>query len=45
VQSSLDQLAVIAEQCNPQQFADAYLRFVLQVQTHIGETGEAPLAG
>jgi hypothetical protein len=45
VQSSLDQLALISEQCNPQQFADAYLRFVLQVQAHLGETGEAPLAG
>src|ERR1035441_6307317 len=45
VQSSLDQLGLLAEQCNPQQFADAYLRFVLQVQSHIGETGEAPIAG
>src|SRR3954453_4818292 len=45
VQSSLNQLVLVAEQCDPQQFADAYLRFVLQVQRHIGETGEAPLAG
>ena len=45
VQSSLDQLALVAEQCNPQQFADAYLRFVLEVQSHIGETGDAPAAG
>jgi hypothetical protein len=45
VQSSLDQLGLVAEQCNPQQFADAYLRFVLQVQSHIGETGEAPITG
>ncbi len=28
-----------------QEFADAYLKFVLQVQCHLGETGEAPLAG
>jgi hypothetical protein len=45
VQSSLDQLALVAEQCNPQQFADAYLRFVLEVQSHIGATGDAPAAG
>ena len=45
VQSSLNQLELLAEQCNPQQFADAYLRFVLQVQSHLGETGEAPTAG
>jgi len=24
-------------------FADAYLGFVLQVQGHLGETGEAPV--
>src|SRR5580698_11549843 len=42
VQSSLDQLAAMAEQSSPQQFADAYLRFVLQVQCHIGATGDAP---
>ena len=45
VQSSLDHLGLLAEQCNPQQFADAYLRFVLQVQAHLGETGEPPVAG
>jgi hypothetical protein len=45
VQSSLDSLAQGAEQCSPQQFADAYLTFVLQVQSHLGETGEAPIAG
>jgi hypothetical protein len=42
VQASLDQLAQQANS-NPQQFADAYLRFVLQVQAHLGNTGEAPL--
>jgi hypothetical protein len=45
VQASLDSLAVRAAQCSPQQFADAYLQFVLQVQAHLGETGEAPMAG
>ena len=45
VQSSLDNLSQTAEQYNPQQFADAYLRFVMQVQAHLGETGEAPIAG
>jgi hypothetical protein len=43
VQTSLDQLAQQANTSNPQQFADAYLRFVLQVQAHLGNTGEAPL--
>jgi hypothetical protein len=43
VQTSLDQLAQQATTSNPQQFADAYLRFVLQVQAHLGNTGEAPL--
>jgi hypothetical protein len=45
VQSSFDNLALKAEQQSPQQFADAYLRFVIQVQAHLGETGEAPVAG
>ena len=45
VQSSLDSLSQAAEQCSPQQFADAYPRFVIQVQAHLGETGEAPIAG
>ena len=45
VQSSFDSLSAVAEQSNPQQFADAYLRFVLQVQAHLGETGEAPVVG
>jgi hypothetical protein len=45
VQSSFDRLSAVAAQSTPQQFADAYLRFVLQVQTHLGETGEAPVVG
>jgi hypothetical protein len=45
VQASLDSLSERAAQYSPQQFADAYLTFVLEVQTHLGETGEAPIAG
>jgi hypothetical protein len=45
VQSSFDSLSAVAAQSTPQQFADAYLRFVLQVQAHLGETGEAPVVG
>jgi hypothetical protein len=45
VQSSLDGLSRVADQCSPEQFADAYLNFVLQVQAHLGETGDAPIAG
>jgi hypothetical protein len=45
VQSSFDGLSAVAAQSTPQQFADAYLRFVLQVQAHLGETGEAPVVG
>lgn len=45
VQSCFDELTLKAEQQSPQQFADAYLRFVIQVQAHLGETGEAPVAG
>jgi hypothetical protein len=45
VQRSFDSLSAIAAEATPQQFADAYLRFVLQVQTHLGETGEAPVVG
>jgi hypothetical protein len=45
VQSSFDSLSAVAAQSTPQQFADDYLRFVLQVQAHLGETGEAPVVG
>ena len=45
VQTALDKLSEVAAQCTPEQFADAYLNFLLQVQTHLGETGEAPVAG
>jgi hypothetical protein len=43
VQSALDNLNQHAQSCTPEQFADAYLNFVLQVQAHLGETGEAPV--
>ena len=42
VQASFDSLCQNAQSCDPEQFADAYLRFVLEVQSHLGETGEAP---
>jgi len=45
VQSSFDSLSAMAGQCTPQEFADAWLAFVLEVQTHLGETGDAPIAG
>lgn len=45
VQSSLDRLSLVAGGCTPEQFAAAYLGFVLEVQSHLGETGEAPIAG
>ena len=43
VQSSLDSLAARAESLSPDQFAQAYAAFVLQVQAHLGETGEGPV--
>jgi hypothetical protein len=45
VQGSFDSLSAVAVQATPGQFADAYLQFVLQVQAHLGETGEAPAVG
>jgi hypothetical protein len=45
VESSLQTLSQIAETATPQQFASAYLDFLLQVQTHLGQSGEAPVAG
>jgi hypothetical protein len=43
VQASLDALRVRAGTCSPEEFADAYLQFVIQVQAHIGDTGEPPV--
>jgi len=45
VQNSFSRLSTFAAQSTPQQFAEAYLQFVLQVQAHLGETGEAPQVG
>ena len=43
VQASLDQLSQHVDTDTSAQFAEAYLQFVLQVQSHLGNTGEAPL--
>jgi hypothetical protein len=43
VQTSLDQLSQHADTDTPEQFAKAYLQFVLQVQAHLGTTGAAPV--
>ena len=43
VQAGFDSLAQSASGLSPEAFADAYLGFVLQVQSHLGETGEAPV--
>ena len=43
VQAAFDTLDQNAEKCTPQQFAEAYLGFVIQVQAHLGETGEPPV--
>jgi hypothetical protein len=45
VQASFDEIASRAQQASAEEFAAAYLQFVLQVQCHLGETAEAPLAG
>ena len=44
VQSAYDALAARAQTLTPVEFATAYADFVLTVQTHLGETGEAPVA-
>jgi hypothetical protein len=43
VQASLDSLAQRAPQCTPEEFSAAYLNFVIQVQAHLGDTGQAPV--
>jgi len=43
VQSSLDSLVQRSHQCTPEEFKAAYLNFVIQVQAHLGETGQAPI--
>ena len=43
VQASFDALEVKAATYTPQEFASAFLDFVIQVQSSLGETGEAPV--
>ena len=43
VQAGFDGLAAQAGSLTPDQFAEAYLGFVLAVQGCLGETGEAPV--
>ena len=43
VQASFDSLSGKAGNCTPEQFEEAYREFVLQVQAHLGETGEPPI--
>jgi len=45
VQTSLDTFVQRSAGLSPERFAQAYLQFVLQVQSHLGATGEAPIAG
>lgn len=43
VQKSFEQLDATAATCTPQEFEAVYLKFMLQVQSHLGETGEPPV--
>jgi hypothetical protein len=43
VQASFDVLSQRAQTATPEEFAEEYLDFVLRVQCHLGETGEAPV--
>ena len=43
VQASFDSLTERFQTLTPEQFGEAYLQFVLQVQAHLGETGEPPV--
>lgn len=43
VQASFDRLSEKSQTLTPEQFGEAYLQFVLQVQAHLGETGEPPV--
>ncbi|MDQ2925257.1 MAG: hypothetical protein M3R43_06850, partial [Acidobacteriota bacterium] len=42
MQAALNNFRTEATTCTPAQFQDAYLRFVIEVQAHLGDTGEAP---
>jgi hypothetical protein len=43
VQASFDSLNARAASCTPEEFASAYLQFVIESQAHLGATGEAPV--
>ena len=43
VQASFDSLVQRADRCTPEEFSSAYLNFVIQVQAHLGDTGQAPI--
>ena len=43
VQASFEALSAKAASCTPEEFGEAYKQFVLQVQAHLGETGEPPV--
>jgi hypothetical protein len=42
VQNALDALSNGVENRTPEEFREAYLRFVIAVQSHLSDTGEAP---
>jgi hypothetical protein len=44
VQASFDDLSALAAGMTAEQFASAYLDFTIRVQSHLGETGAAPVA-
>jgi len=43
VRDALDDFAGRASQMSPQEFSNAYLQFLLQVQTSLGEAGDPPV--
>lgn len=43
VQQALDNFRARAATCTPEQFQHAYLEFLIAVQAHLGDTGEAPM--
>jgi hypothetical protein len=43
VQQELNQLRVKGMACTLEQFQQAYLEFLIAVQAHLGDTGEAPM--
>jgi hypothetical protein len=43
VQASFDSLVQRTDRCTAEEFSSAYLNFVIQVQAHLGETGQAPI--